>query len=285
MRKLGIELISVYALPPVPFVELAGSLGCSSVSMVLEPLAYNPERYPHYSLRSDPALRSEVRKALAGSGVEIGLGEGFIVRAPGAPADLFVPGDDDMRERWARDLEIMADLGVPIVNAVCLDDDFSRGIDQLGLFADLAGANAMVATIEFCPGFGAIRDLPAALRAATLVGDNLRLLIDPMHLIRSGGVVADLAAIDPKLIAYAQLCDVPIEPPHGDYLEEAMNERVAPGAGELPLVDFVAALPEDVTVSLEVPQKSLAEAGQGPGHRMGPVVAAARRVLAQAAAC
>jgi sugar phosphate isomerase/epimerase len=219
---------------------------------------------------------------LAANGVEIGLGEGFVVRSPGAGSDVFVPGDDNMRGRWAADMEIMAELGIPIVNAVCLDEDFSRGLDQLGQFADLAAANSMTATIEFCPGFGAVRDLPTALRAVDHVGGNLRLLLDPMHLIRSGGCIADIAAIDPALISYAQLCDVPIEPPHDDYLEEAMNERVAPGEGELPLTEFVAALPQGVTVSLEVPQKRLAEAGAGPRARLTPVVAAARDLLARA---
>lgn len=274
------ELISVYGLPPVAFVELAGSLGCESISAVLEPLSYNPEGYPHYSLRADRKLRREMKAALAANGVAIGLGEGFVVRGAGAPDDPFVPGDDAMRDRWAADLEIMAELGVPIVNAVCMESDLARGFDQLALFAELAAGNGMVATIEFCPGLG-VPDLPTALRAVDHVGQGLRLLLDPMHLLRSGGTVADLAAVDPALIAYAQLCDVPLVATNPDYLDEAMNERLAPGCGELPLSDYVAALP-NVTISLEVPQRRLAEAGKGPRERMAPVVAAAQRLLAAA---
>jgi hypothetical protein len=63
--KLAIELISVFGLPPVQFVELAASLGFRGISAVLEPLSYNPEHNPHYSLRN---VRREMIAAMTAMG-------------------------------------------------------------------------------------------------------------------------------------------------------------------------------------------------------------------------
>jgi sugar phosphate isomerase/epimerase len=93
--------------------------------------------------------------------------------------------------------------------------------------------------------------------------------------------VAQLAALDSTQIGYAQLCDVPrvaIEP---DYMREASFERLAPGGGDLPLAAFVAALPTDIAIGLEVPMFRRAAAGEQPIDRLGPAVAAARLLLDQ----
>jgi sugar phosphate isomerase/epimerase len=283
MRNLGVELMTVFGLPPIQFVELVAELGVRHISAVLEPLQYNPEGYSRYSLRSDTRLRRDMIAAMATNGVSIALGEGFVVRAEGSrPADdPFVPGDGNMRDSWAADLDTMAELGVKLVNAVCVDADLNRGFDQLGVFAELAAERGMRSTIEFCPGLG-VGDLPTAVRAVEQVGRrDFRLLMDPMHLIRSGGSPADIAALDPQLIAYSQLCDVPLVATNPDYLDEAMNERLTPGMGELPLLEYLEALPRDLPISLEVPQRPLAEQGIGPRQRVEPILAGARALLAQ----
>lgn len=62
-----------------------------------------------------------------------------------------------------------------------------------------------------------------------------------------------------------------------------MFEWMMPGEGELPWCDIVSALPADVVIELEVPQRSLALASVGPAERLAPCVEAARRLLAEAA--
>jgi sugar phosphate isomerase/epimerase len=283
MKALGIELMCVFGMPPIPYIELVAELDCRYITAVLEPLAYNPYNFPKYSLRTDPALRREMRAALRANEVEISLGEGFVVRADreGAPADPFAPGDGNMRERWAADFDIMAELGIRRVNAVSTDPDLHRSFDQLGVFAELAAARGMESTIEFCPGLG-IADLETALAAVRHVGrPDFRLLLDPMHLIRSGGTVADVAALEPDLIGHAQLCDVPLVSTFDSYIDEAMYERLPPGAGELPLLAYLKALPRGISVGLEVPQRSLAEAGVSPLERVKQAVDGARALLAQ----
>ena len=100
-----------------------------------------------------------------------------------------------------------------------------------------------------------------------------------MHLYRSGGSAADVAALDPALIGYAQLCDVPITAPHDDYMREACFQRRAPGDGELPLAALIAALPDDVRIGLEVPMLAAADAGVKPLERLRPAVVTAEALL------
>jgi sugar phosphate isomerase/epimerase len=108
------------------------------------------------------------------------------------------------------------------------------------------------------------------------------LLIDAMHFFRSGGTAAELAALDPQLIGYAQLCDVPRKPIVQDYMKEAMFGRMVPGSGELPLAEFVRALPRDVPIGLEIPMLAQAESGISPYDRLLPAVVAAKALMRSA---
>jgi sugar phosphate isomerase/epimerase len=144
----------------------------------------------------------------------------------------------------------------------------------------MAHALCIETTIEIGPG--PIANLSAALAAVRYVGKpNFRILIDTMHFVRSGSGAADIAALDPNVIGYVQLCDAPLRSKHSSYMEEALYERMVPGTGELPLLDILTALPEDVVIGLEVPQRSLAEAGVGPHERVARCLEATRGLLAR----
>jgi sugar phosphate isomerase/epimerase len=146
----------------------------------------------------------------------------------------------------------------------------------------MTAALGMELVIEFGPCM-AVADLPTAVAAVRHVGrSNTKLLIDTMHLVRSGSGAADLAALDPAMIGYVQLCDVPLVCNYADYVEEAKYERMMPGTGELPLLDIVKVLPPHLAMGLEVPQRGLAKSGVGPHERLGGCVAAARGLLARA---
>ena len=269
MNRLGIESISVFGLPPVEFVNLAADLGCAHISATRTPIDINPHGYPKWSLRDDLVLRRAMIAALRDCDVTISLGEGFSVRA-----------GIDARER-AADLDTMCELGVKRINTVSMDTDLSRSFDQFGMLAELASARGVETTLEFAPGL-AVADLPTALSAIRHVGRaSFRLLIDTMHLVRSGSGAADLAKLDPNLIGYVQLCDAPLKPRIANYMQEAMTERLAPGTGELPLRDILLALPRHLVIGIEVPQQSQALAGASPQLRLGRCVEAARNLLTQ----
>jgi sugar phosphate isomerase/epimerase len=270
VAELGIEAISVFGLPPVDYVNLAADLGCRNISIGYTAFPYNPHGYPSFSLRDDAVLRREMLAALQDRGVVISLAEGFNVR----------PGGDVAG--YERDLEIFARLGAVRVNSVSMDPDRGRTLDQFARLAELAAVHGLQTTIEFAPGL-TVADLPSALTTLRHVGrPDFTLLIDTMHLVRSGSGAADLAALDPALIGYIQLCDAPSVPRFESYFEESMFERVAPGKGGLGLDAIVAALPADRVYSLELPLRSEAEAGIGPRERLGKCVEAARALLFRA---
>ena len=170
------------------------------------------------------------------------------------------------------------------LNTVSMDPDLGRSLDQLAFFAEMAAEREMLSTIELCPAL-TINNLDAALAAVRHVGRrDFSLLLDTMHLGRSGATAAEVAALDPALIGYVQLCDAPRIPREPDYLKEATFERMVPGEGEMPLPAYLAALPPGRTISLEVPLSSQAEAGIGPEIRLRRCLEAARRLLAEAEA-
>jgi sugar phosphate isomerase/epimerase len=78
-----------------------------------------------------------------------------------------------------------------------------------------------------------------------------------------------------------QLCDATLQPTYPDYMDEALYERRVPGTGELPLLDFVAALPRDLVLGLEVPLRSEADSGIGTEQRLRRCVETTRTFLAQ----
>lgn len=269
-ERIGIEFISVFGLPPVEFVQLADALDCGHVGIAVTPMARlaNPHGYPDWSLRDDRLLRQRLKAALQAHHVSISLGEGFIG----------MPGMD--LRAAAGDLDVMAELGAHRVNFLSVDPDRARAFDQCALFSQLAAERRLEATLEFLPGLS-IGDLATAVAAIQHVDQpHFKLLLDAMHVFRSGATRSELAALDPRIIGYVQLCDVPRVAIRADYGDEARHHRLPPGAGELPLSDLLDLVPAHVTIGLEVPMLDPAQAGIGPQKRLATCVRAARELLA-----
>lgn len=265
--RLGIGMLSVFGLPPIELVDIAAELGCRYVSVAVQGMPLVPLGYRPFSLKNDARLRKNLAAAMSDQGVTISLGDGFVV----------LPGADVSALR--DDLDVMAELGVPRINVVSVDADLSRTLDQFAALTELAAQRHIDTVVEPVPGL-TIGDFSAALAAREYVArSEFRLLIDMMHLVRSGSGAADLAAVDADHIGYAQLNDTSLRPRMDNYLEEAMSERMVPGEGELPLHDLLCALPRDTVLEIEVPRRSAALAGMSPIDRLRPCVEAARRLL------
>lgn len=268
MQNLGIEFISVFGMPPVAYIELAAELGCRNVSLGFQQTDFDPHGFPRYDLRGYAALRRELKAALAANDVSIALGENLLVQA-----------EVDMRDFWRSELELFAELGVTRINSVSFEPDLQRNIDQYGQLAEITADFGIKALLEFVPIFG-VADIPTALTVIEKVGHpNLGMIVDTMHVARSGATADDLRALPPELVGYIQLCDAPFTAEIPDYMYEAMFERKVPGEGELPLADYLRALPRDRIVSLEVPLRAEAERGVDTRERLGRTVAAARELL------
>ena len=263
-------MLTLLGMPPVEHVVLAAELGCVSISTGLSglPLAqfgypdFSP--YPAWSLEHDRMLRREMKAALSDTGVHIGLAEGFRVRP-----------DADLRDRAAA-LDIVADLGALRVNAVSMEPDMARTYDQLAVLAEMVNERGMKFIVEFAPP-NAINTLSGAVAAANHVGrDRCQIMLDSMHFFRSGAKLDDMSNLDASLIGYAQLCDAPMISRGGSYMQEAMFARMVPGTGEFPLREWIAALPADLEIGLEVPMIAELQAGVSARDHAARVVAAAR---------
>src|SRR5690606_4079576 len=83
---------------------------------------------------------------------------------------------------------------------------------------------------------------------------NFGLMVDALHLARSGGTPADVGALEPALIHMVQICDAPLAPPAAAALrQEALADRPYPGEGGLPLHELLDAAAPDVQIDAEIP--------------------------------
>jgi len=165
-------------------------------------------------------------------------------------------------------LETAAVLGARYLNVICDDPDTGRFADRLAELVRLARPYRVQPVIEFT-AWRPIRTLASAVAIAR-GSDGAGLLLDTLHIQRCGVTAAELAAVDPTLLGYLQLCDAPARPPHGigvpaqmprgqqagagdDAVLEARTMRLPPGEGELPLAELLGVLPDGLPVSVEAP--------------------------------
>jgi sugar phosphate isomerase/epimerase len=180
-------------------------------------------------------------------------------------------------------IEIGGELAARSVLIVSANPNPADTKHQFAVLCELAAAAGMRAVLEFLM-IAELKTLAQAVDVVTDVGHPAGgVLVDALHLARCGATPADVASIDRDLLPYAQLCDGPavlIDPDFDAYLSDAIDGRSAAGEGELPLRDLVAALPNDVPLSLEVRSKRYRETYPDPVDRARAVLAATRKFLA-----
>jgi sugar phosphate isomerase/epimerase len=196
---------------------------------------------------------------------------------------IWIRGGRTVTNAARRLIDIGGELGarnVLIVSANADLDDTKRQFAELCVLAEQAG---MRAVLEFLM-IAEVKTLAQALDVVQSVDHPAgAVLIDALHLARCGASTADVAAIDRRLLPYAQLCDGPAqvhEPDHATYLAEAIDGRCLPGEGELPLAELIHALPIDLPLSLEIRSKALRERFGDPIERARAVLDTTRRFFA-----
>ncbi len=267
MNRLGLDVQTMFGMPPVEHITMAADLGCGHVSSGLGPVPWKLDRFPIWSLRDDAGLRREVRAALRDRGVAFAQGEGCIVRAGVDVAS------------YASDLDLFAELGAEQIGTVTMEPDPGRAQAQLASLAEMAGQRNMQVTLEFAPPHS-INTFEKALAAIRAIGKpNARLTIDAMHFFRTGGSIDQLTQPDGSHIGYVQLCDVPLSATTSDYYQEACFRRLLPGDGELPLRELLTVVPKNVRVGLEIPMLDQIQAGASLETLVGRAVTRARELL------
>lgn len=168
-------------------------------------------------------------------------------------------------------IDLAAIIGAQNLLVVSSDPDESATAEKFARLCEHAGPTGIPVSLEF-GRFTKIPDIHAASRIiATANQPNARLLIDPLHLSRSGGLPADVAAVPRRLFSYAQFCDAVAQRPDPEDFDairtEALDGRCLPGEGALPLAELLDALPAALPLSVELRAAALRDAFPDPAER------------------
>lgn len=240
-------------LGPVDMVTAAAEAGWPACGVWFDPTTWSDD------------TTAQVRRRLDDTGMVV-LDLEPIIPAPDTP---------DAGERL---LEAAAGLGAPYVLFTSRLPELSATADRFAQLCEVAAPLGVRLVCEFLPIFP-LRSLAMATEVVaphdpTVAG----ILIDNLHLSRSGGSVADVAALDPARLPYLQIADAPGEAPTEPMalLDEAVNGRLLPGDGALPIDELLAAVP-GVPLSFEVRSRALRDGFTDPVERARHVLSVLRR--------
>jgi sugar phosphate isomerase/epimerase len=256
MCPLTLGFLTLEDVPPAELVTVAAAAGFEGVGIRVTGRKKSDPYFPIVGNRD--AVR-DIKRRLDDTGVRISNISAYYVTPDTGPAD------------FAPIVDIAAELAAPLIVANNHDTDARHYFDTMAVYCELAAQAGIRLAMEFMR-YSQTGSLEQALRILDTLGrENFGLLVDPLHMSRSGSHPSDLRNVDAGRIFLAQLCDAKGPPPTdiAEITYEARNGRLNPGEGDLPLDAFIDALPPDVDLECEVPQVALANL---------PAVERARRV-------
>ena len=166
---------------------------------------------------------------------------------------VFVTPDGDHGDRMIEAAATVGARNLLVVSRGVDDDHFA---ERFGELCDLAAPHGIGCSIEFL-AFMSVSSLGQSIDILDRVNrPNGGVLIDGLHLARTGGTPADVASVAPARLAYAQLCDAPAEAPEDAYAD-ALDGRSTLGDGGLPVRELVDALPAHTALSMEMRSAAL----------------------------
>ena len=174
-------------------------------------------------------------------------------------------------------LESGSRIGASECIVVSSDPDVGAFTERFAELCEIGERVGVNACLEFLPIYQ-VSDLPTALSVLAAVDHpRARLLLDPLHVARAGASLDEIRAIPGELLSFAQFCDAPAELPgernFQNLLSDAVDGRLNPGRGGLPLRELLEILSPDLPLSLELRSKALRE-------QFPDAVARARNVFA-----
>jgi sugar phosphate isomerase/epimerase len=264
-RSLSLAHLSALQLTPPELVRGAAAAGFDMVGALrLTPTSDGSG----HAVLSDPRLRRETARAVAETGLPVLDVEVFRLR-------------EGTRALEAEPLVAAgAELGARFLLCTVEDPERTRRAQGFAALCALASSYGLTCMVEPMV-FSAVRTPAEADDLLHRAGrPDAGILVDALHLFRAGGAVADVAALDPGLLPYAQLCDATgtgPAPSREAAVREAVGQRLAPGEGDLPLAALLEALPPGAPVSVEAPHEG---ARDDPHGWLRHLEVSSRRLLA-----
>ncbi|MEM7286243.1 MAG: sugar phosphate isomerase/epimerase [Actinomycetota bacterium] len=179
-------------------------------------------------------------------------------------------------------VDVAAELGAANVLAISGFEDPGETADRLGSLCERAAPAGVRVCLEFMR-FTAVRNLADALDVVRRVDHpSVGILVDLLHVARSGTGFAEIEATDPQLFPYVQWCDGPAEPSGwstAEIVTDALDARCAPGEGDLDAGGFERLFDPEVPFSMEVRSKALRDGFPDHTERAAHLLATTRRAL------
>lgn len=256
MHKLSLASGVLPEFGPVDIVEAGAAAGYDAVGLWVDPLEWTAQH------------TRDTRAALAAA------------HMPVLDVEVVWLRPDTKLEDHRRILDIGAELGAANVLCVSSYPDTGATVEHLTALCRHAEGSGIRVALEFGI-FTEVKNLTQALAVLDEVAHPLRaVLIDPIHVDRSGTTVAQLAQVDPALLPYAQFCDARAQRPDpADFdavITDAIDLREQAGEGVLPLAAMLQALPKDIPLSIELRSAMLREVFTHPVLRARAVLDATR---------
>jgi sugar phosphate isomerase/epimerase len=262
-RLLSLAHLTVLDADPLGLIDAAAAGGFDAVGLRIVPPFVTETIVP---VVGDAGLQRQIKRRLADTGIVL-----FDIEA------VWLKPESDI-EAIRPALETGAALGAKYVLTIAFDDDRARLTDNFAALCAAAQACGLRTMLEFIP-YSVLGTLAKAHDfLAAVAPASAGLLIDALHLSRSGGAPADVAAYDPALFSYIHLCDAPQARPAPERnRDEARHNRLYPGEGELWLEAFLDAFPAGTPIAVEAPNAAYAHLP--PAERARLAGAATRRLL------
>ncbi|MER8760495.1 sugar phosphate isomerase/epimerase [Mesorhizobium sp. M0976] len=239
---LTLAHLTVQEVPPADAITIAAETGFQYATMRLHSPRLGAKNL------STRELNDEVQKALLvsrESGVLVSSIEALVL-APETDILTYTPI-----------LEAAAKLSARCVLVVAFDNVYSRMLDNFGALSASASQLGLGLEIEFMV-FSEIKDLQKAMQVLADAGSpNDKIVVDILHLLRSGGSPQDILRVPPAMISQIQLSDGPKYAGPECLVEEARFDRMFIGEGEFPLTEILSKRPPAVPLALEIPAERL----------------------------
>ena len=236
---LSLAHLSELEVPPPALIELAAAAGFASVGLRTVAASPGGIEYPLGSA----AEQADMRRRIAATGVSVLYIE-MVSLSEATRVAAYRPA-----------LETGAAVGASRLAVAGDSADVSVVAERLAEMCDLASEYGIAVDLEFMP-FRAVRSFGDAVEVVRRADrPNAHILVDALHVFRSGSSLADLAGADPAMLGTFQICDAPAAaaPASDDLVAEARTRRLLPGEGGLALSSLIEALPPDIPLGVEVP--------------------------------
>jgi sugar phosphate isomerase/epimerase len=241
LQPLFLAPTTLMDAPPLDLIEAASDAGYDGLGLRL----YPSPALPYHPVVGDAPLIRQMKQTLADANLRV-LDIYTFYLTPATRLDDFTPA-----------LALGAEFGAGYALVQGADPHWPRLTDNFAGFCERAWRFGLVASLEFVPQ----RDLATLAQALQLIAEsrqpNAAICVDPLHLARGGGTPDDLRNLDIRLLPYIQFSDgvlAPGEPDLSLAKRIGVGERRLPGRGTLPLAELLEVVPDDVPLSVELPQ-------------------------------